>query len=87
MNAKDGDIEEFKTWVAQAQQKNAPFCSHENAAKILHLLQYQEIKIRDKYSSAVPEPEELDVEAVRQMRRGVSRLQSRRRRESLPLPS
>ena len=66
MNAKDGDIEEFKTWVAQAQQKNAPFCSHENAAKILHLLQYQEIKIRDKCIQVPCQSlKELDVEAVR----------------------
>lgn len=66
MNAKDGDIEEFKAWIANAQQKNTPFCSHENAAKILHLLQYQEIKVRDK-SIQVPcqSLKALDVEAVR----------------------
>ena len=66
MNSKDDNIEEFKTWFAQAQHKNAPFCSHENEAKVLHLLQYQEIKIRDK---CIPVPcqslKELDVETVR----------------------
>ena len=56
MNAKDGDIEEFKTGLLKLNRKR-PFCSRECRKDLAPAAIPRNLNTRQVHSSAVPEPE------------------------------